>query len=245
VALETICILAGIFILASFIQGLTGFAFGLISVPLFALLFSAQEAVGMVAIAGTVLVLYSFFLHRKKVEFRKVIYLGFVSILFLPLGAYFLVSLPEDTVMVVLGTVIVLITLYSALFTAKSKLLMKKRGAGCTAAVISGLLGGAFTAPGPAMVVYLYTLDENRLQAKANVQFFFAMISFAILLTHIVSGTVNSAAIVRAVPFLPLVVIGTKLGVMLSYRLPVHIFRVLTDVGLILLGAYIAITSLV
>lgn len=242
--METILIVAGVFILASFIQGLTGFAFGLISVPLFAILFSAQEAVGMVAIAGSVLVLYSFFLHRKKVEFRKVIYLGIVSIVFLAPGAYFLVSLPEDTVMLVLGTVIVLITLYSALFTVKSKLLMQKKGAGFFAAAVSGLLGGAFTSPGPAMVVYLYTLDETRLQAKANVQFFFVMISLAILITHTISGTVNTVALTRAAPFLPAVLIGTKLGVMLSYRLPVHIFGVLTDVGLILLGAYIVITSL-
>jgi hypothetical protein len=239
-----ILILAGVFILASFIQGLTGFAFGLISVPLFALLFSAREAVGMVAISGSVLVLYSFFLHRKKVEFRKVIYLGLISILFLPLGAYFLVSLPEDTVMFVLGTVIVLLTVYSALFTEKSKRLMARKGSGFTAAAISGLLGGAFTAPGPAMVVYLYTLDEERLQAKANVQFFFAVISVAILTTHIVSGTVDSVALTRAVPFLPVVILGTKLGVMLSYRLPVRFFRVLTDIGLIVLGAYIVITSL-
>ncbi|MFW5914993.1 MAG: sulfite exporter TauE/SafE family protein [Planctomycetota bacterium] len=242
--LETIFILAGVFILASFIQGLTGFAFGLISVPLFAVLFSAREAVGMVAITGSVLVLYSFFLHRKNVEFRKVVYLGLISILFLPPGAYFLVSLPERTVMLVLGTVIVLLTIYSALFTEKSKQLMAKKGAGFTAAAVSGLLGGAFTSPGPAMVVYLYTLDESRLQAKANVQFFFAVISIAILSTHIVSGTVNSVALSRAAPFLPVVILGTKLGVMLSYRMPVRFFRVLTDIGLIFLGVYIIVTSL-
>lgn len=242
--LETIIILAAVFILASFIQGLTGFAFGLISVPLFAILFSAREAVGMVAISGSVLVFYSFFLHRRKVEYRKVVYLGLISILFLPLGAYFLVSLPEATVMFVLGMVIVLLTLYSALFTEKSKRLMTKKGSGFTAAAVSGLLGGAFTAPGPAMVVYLYTLDDERLQAKANVQFFFALISVAILTTHIVSGTVNSLALTRAAPFIPLAILGTKLGVMLSYRLPVRIFRVLTDIGLVVLGAYIVVTSL-
>ena len=242
--LETIILLAGVFILASFIQGLTGFAFGLISVPLFALLFSAREAVGMVAIAGSVLVLYSFFLHRNKVEYRKVVYLGLISIVFLPLGAYFLVSLPENTVMLVLGAVIVLLTVYSSLFTERSKRLMAMKGSGFIAAVISGLLGGAFTSPGPAMVVYLYTLDETRLQAKANVQFFFAMISVAILTTHIVSGTVNSVAFTRAAPFLPVVILGTKLGVMLSYRLPVRVFRLVTDIGLLLLGVYIVVTSL-
>jgi len=244
VTLETIMLLAGVFILASFVQGLTGFAFGLISVPLFALLFSAREAVGMVAISGSVLVLYSFFLHRKTVDFRKVVYLGIISILFLPLGAHFLVSLPEDTVMFVLGTVILLLTIYSALFTGNSKRLMGKKGSGFTAAAISGLLGGAFSAPGPAMVVYLYTLDEERMQAKANVQFFFAMISVAILTTHIVSGTVDSVAFTRAAPFLPVVILCTKLGVKLSYRLSVRVFRVLTDIGLIVLGAYIVISSL-
>jgi hypothetical protein len=121
---------------------------------------------------------------------------------------------------------------------------MKRRGAGFTASAVSGLLGGAFTSPGPAMVVYLYTLDETRMQAKANVQFFFVLISVAILITHLVSGTVNTVALTRAAPFLPVVLLGTKLGVVLSYKLPVRTFRIITDAGLVLLGAYIFLTSL-
>jgi uncharacterized membrane protein YfcA len=198
----------------------------------------------MVAVAGTVLVLYSFFLHRRRVEYRRVVPLGITSMLFLPAGAYFLISLPEDTVMAVLGAVIIALTLSSAIFSERSARLMERRGAGITAAAVSGLLGGAFTAPGPAMVVYLYTLEDSRLQAKADVQFFFAMISAAILATHIVSGTVNGVTLLRALPYLPAVILGTRAGVALSFRLPVRFFRWITDIALVGLGGYILVTSL-
>ena len=241
---STIVILAALFILASLIQGLTGFAFGLISVSVLAIIFSAQEAVGIVAIIGGVVILYSFFLPRKRVEYRKVLSLGLISILFIPAGSYFLVTIPERIVMVVLGTVIIMITIYSAFFSEKSKRFMSIRGAGFTAAMISGLLGGAFTSPGSIMVVYLYTLYDSRMQAKANIQFFFVLVSLAIITSHIISGAINTVALMRAAPFIPVVLIGTKLGVMLSHRLPVHVFRVLTDIGLVLLGGYIVATSL-
>lgn len=242
---STIIILAAIFLFASFIQGLTGFAFGLLSVSLFTILFSTREAVAIVAISGSILMSYSFFLHRKSVEYRKVFCLSMMSVVFIPLGAAFLVKLPETIVMASLGGIIVLIAVYSSLFADRSRKLMSRKGSGFIAAMISGLLGGAFTSPGPAMIVYLYTLDESRMQAKANVQFYFIIVSVVIVISHIVSGTIDSTACIRSLPFIPIIFLGTKIGVLLSKKLPVAVFKTITDIALVVLGAYILLSSLV
>jgi len=240
--LQTVLILGGVFAFASFVQGLTGFAFALICVPALSLIFSPKEAVGIVAALGPVIVIYNFLLHRKEVEYRRVYPLALFSLIFLPVGAFFLYTVPESAAMVSLGVVVILLTLSSVLFSEKSSAVLGTRAAGYGFAALSGILGGAFSAPSVAIVTYFYTSDRSRMRAKSNVQFFFASISLAILLTHLVGGTVNKTAVLRALPFVPVIFLFTRLGAVLSRRLPVRFFRLLTDASLVALGAYLVVT---
>lgn len=83
----TALLLTAIYIAASFIQGVTGFGFGLLSVPLVSLLFSPGDAVGMNAIVGTTNCVYAFVLLRKLVRYRQTVLLFFISAVFVPAGA--------------------------------------------------------------------------------------------------------------------------------------------------------------
>jgi len=173
-SIGSIVLLAALYTTASFVQGLTGFAYGLILVPMLSLLFTTPaQAVGSMIIAS----------GARAVLGRRDVALGFTA--------------------------------------------------------VSGVVAGAFSTPGPIIVGYLYATDENRMRAKANAQFFYVLITGIIIAAHAVGGGVNRLTLLYSLPFAPFVLVGTKLGAVLSKRLPVATFRTVTDVFLIGMGLYL------
>jgi uncharacterized membrane protein YfcA len=94
------------------------------------------------------------------------------------------------------------------------------------------------------MVAYFYTSDADRMRAKANTQFFFAATAAAGVATHAALGNINGFTLLRSVPFVPVVVLGTWAGVWLSGRIRPEVFRRLTDLFLMALGASLIVTNL-
>ena len=94
------------------------------------------------------------------------------------------------------------------------------------------------------MVAYLYATDSSRMRAKANVQFFFLTQSAAVLGSHFIAGSINSVTLLRSLPFVPLVLIGTKCGALLSRKIHVSLFRTITDILLMALGGYLLVNHL-
>jgi len=240
----TALILGGLYAVASFVQGLTGFAYGLILVPVLSLMFSAVGAVGMTAATAPFIIVYNYYLHRGHVEYRRITLLGVFSLIFVPVGVFALYNLPQQVIMGTLGAVVVVMTLFSVILEAGSRKAFGKRGVAYLFAAISGILGGAFTTPGPGMVAYLYTTDPSRMRAKANAQFYFVLITAGVVITHSFAGTFTQEALLRSLPFVPVILLFTWAGAALSGRLPVRVFRGVTDVFLIGMGSYVLLSSL-
>jgi hypothetical protein len=239
-----ILLLVFIYAAAGFVQGLTGFAFALIAVPFTALLGGVREAVGIVAFTATVIVLYSGFLHRRHFRLRRVLPLALAGMALIPPGILFLINLPEKTVMISLGGVVIGLTLFSRISGAVGQSLLAHPAVGYAFAALSGLLGGAFSTPGPTIVAYMYAADESPLRAKADIQLYFSLVSTAICVAHAVTGTMTPAIMLKGIPLVPLALLGTKAGVAFSERLPVKALRLVTDLSLIALGAFIIVSRL-
>lgn len=235
-----IVLLAALYTTASFVQGLTGFAYGLILVPMLSLLFTTPaQAVGMTAVSAMFQITYNYLLHREHVEYRRMILLAAVAIAFIPVGAVVLYSLPEGTVLSVLGLVVIGLTVGSMVIASGARAVLGRRDVALGFTAVSGVVAGAFSTPGPIIVGYLYATDENRMRAKANAQFFYVLVTGIIIAAHAVGGGVNRVTLLQSLPFAPFVLLGTKLGAVLSKRLPVSTFRTVTDVFLIGMGLYL------
>jgi hypothetical protein len=240
-----IALLTALYLIGGFIQGLTGFAYGLLVVPALSLVYPTPEAVGLTILPGGAVVAYNFYLHRHGIEYRRILRFGLAGIVVLPLGAYFLYALPQQVVTGVLGGVVVALTVWNITMVEHSRRTLAKPGIGYVFTAISGLLGGAFTTPGPGMVAYLYASDPDRMRAKSNVQFYFVVISAGILIVHLVAGTINSSVAARSLPFLPVVMAGVFLGAWLLGKVDAAKFKLVTDVALIVVGLYLALGALI
>ena len=233
-----------IFFLAGFVQGLTGFAFALLAVPLLSLFGSLKAAVGLMATVGFVIILYSCYLHRREVEVKRILPLALVAVACIPLGAIFLIQAPERIATIALGVVVMALALSSMKVEEERLKVLQPRWIGYLFSAVSGLLGGAFSAPGPIVVAYLNATEPSPLKAKANTQLFFTFTSVGLFLTHLLGGTITLTIVMQALPLISLSMAGTHLGVRLSTLLPTRVLRNLIDGGLVLLGGYLIVSRL-
>ena len=233
-----------IYIIASFTQGVTGFGFGVFATPMISLVFSPGVAVGMNAVLGTVNCTYNYFLLREYVDYKKSAKLFAVSLLFIPLGAYFLVSVMEEIVFLAMGTMVVVVTLHSMQqHRVKADSIVYTK-LGFVFPVLAGSVAGAFAAPGPILAPYMFAREKDPFVAKANLQFIFSLMSIIIIASHTVAGNLSVDTLLLSLPYIPLVFLFTKIGAAVSFKLKKELFRRVEYSALLLLGAYLIFQNL-
>ncbi len=163
-----------ILILAYVIRGITGFGSGLISVPLLALELPLTTVVPLILLTDFTASLALGGLHLQKVawsEIRRLLLAGAVGVL---IGAQLLVSLPRESLLLVLGTVVIAFALRTLLSRQTPLPPISPRWAWPT-----GLLGGTISAlfgtGGPPYVMYLTRriVDKGVMRATLSGLFFF------------------------------------------------------------------------
>lgn len=228
-----------IYIIASFTQGLIGFGFGVFSLPLVAMIFTPGIAVGMNAILGTVNCVYNYILLRDRVNYKKSFGVFFVGVIFIPFGVYFLVSVDEHIVFMVMGIMIILVTLNSTRRKTVNGESVMYGKYGYIFPVLAGMVAGAFVAPGPILAPYMFAKEKDPYVARANLQFIFSMMSIVIITSHIIAKNMTVETSLKALPYIPVVFIFTKIGSWYSFRIKKEVFEHIIGIALFLLGLYI------
>ena len=240
----TVAQLCGIFVLAGFVQGFAGFAYGLISLPLLSLLFPPLFAVGVVSVSGIVIIGYNALLHRRYLRLRPILPLVLVAAVFVPIGAFFVVEIPVSIVSVGIGGLVIALAALDLFSAERQPAVFRYRWMAVLLSGIAGLLGGAFSTPGPAVIAYLYGREPSRIVAKAEIQLFFFLLGFFTIVAQSLRGTIDRGNALLAALFVPLVVLSVTAGARLSFVVPPSRYRATTSAMLMLFGAVILIRSL-
>ncbi len=160
--------LGGALSCAGFIQSLTGFGFGLVSMSLLPLFMSVKEAAAISTVFSFLATITTFIRHAHDYNWR----LGFgffLSVcLGVPVGVFFLEKTAEPLLLHILGTVMLVICarefLWKKKLTAFPKMLVLPFG------MFSGALSGAFNLGGIPTVAYAYAHTWSRGQIMAFLQ---------------------------------------------------------------------------
>lgn len=243
-SLITVAELSGIFAFAGFVQGFSGFAYGLISLPLLSLVFPPIFAVGIVSVSGIIIIGYNALLHRRYLRFRPVLPLVAIAALFVPIGAFFIAEIPESIVSVGIGCLVILLAGLDLLSAERQPAIFRYRWMAILLSSVAGLLGGAFSTPGPAVIAYLYGRESSRIVAKAEIQLFFFLITLFVIAAQTVRGTIERGNAVLALLFVPLVLLAVTAGARLSFVVPPRRYRAVTSAMLVLLGTVLLVRSL-
>lgn len=163
-----------VILLGSFTQGLTGFGLALVSVPLLSLLIDVKTAIPLAGIFGWLVTFPIVIKMHRHIQWKMAIALFLGSIPGSFMGADLLKRLPAPYILVSMGFVLVISSLYS--FFANKQL--KKSSPAYLAlgtGFLSGALGASVGEPGPPTIAFLSLQPWRSDETKSTLVFFFML----------------------------------------------------------------------
>ena len=151
-------------IIASFIQRVSGFGFGIFVMMFFPFFLpSYGESVMLSGLLAGSTALMIAIRNRKYIRWRLMGLVTFSNVLFSFVATEYMRSLSNDVLKQCLGVVLILISLYFLFGEGRMGRIFKSNPAQVTIGSVSGVMGGMFAMPGPPLVLYcISTLEDKR-----------------------------------------------------------------------------------
>lgn len=231
--LETIA-LATIVLIAGFLQGLTGFGFGLIALPLLGFFIGIKTIIPLIILLALFISLTLSIQLRSSIHLKSIYALMAATIPGIPLGVYTLKHVSAADLSIGLGILMIAFTSYQLWIKPKPREL----GLAPTllAGFVSGVVGGSIGAGGPPVIVYSTLQPWSKDQAKATLAFYFFVSGGCIALTHAFSGMITSEVRHLFLISLPALAVGIFAGTKAYTKLSDHGYKKLAFVLVFILG---------
>lgn len=166
---------AGVILLGTFVQGLTGFGLALVSVPLLSLLLDVKQAVPVAGLFGWMITFPLVYKMRQHVQWRTCLIMVAGSLPGSWLGANLLKLMPAKWILVVMGIVLIASSIHSLRKKKSHKGGEPSTLLSALAGFFSGTLGASVGEPGPPVIAYSSMQPWTADQVKASLLFFFML----------------------------------------------------------------------
>lgn len=230
-------------LLASLIQGITGFGFALIAVPLLSLfipeLRNITPIIVIYSLLTNVIIVYK---SRRYIDLKKIIPLIIFGIIATPIGTYILLYVNVSTLKIIIGLIIT-ITAFAMLKNFKIKIKNQGISYGIVG-LLSGFLNGSTGLSGPPVVLFLTNQNTDKDVFRANLTFYGVATNIFAIILFIAEGVVNTSVINFTILYLPALIIGVFGGIILSAKINETLFKKLTIYLIAFLGLYTAISAI-
>lgn len=221
--------------LAGLIQGLTGFGFALVAVPIMTIFLSPKKVIPIVLIHAILIILVLLYQARKWIDLKRIWPLMIAGIVGLPFGTYLLIFLKVGTLKVLIGSVIVLFAL--AFLKGFKKEIKSEKLAFAPVGFISGLLAGSTMMGGPPVILFFTNQGLNKNAFRANIVCYFVILSFAAIPVYVAGGLITKEVIKYAIWLLPAMICGGIIGIKLSRVVEEQLFQKIVLIILIVAGS--------
>ena len=160
-------------IVASFIQRVSGFGFGIFVMMFFPFFLpSYGESVMLSGLLAGSTALMIAVKNWKYIRWRMMWIVTFFNLLFSFIATEYMLSLSNDVLKQCLGVVLTLIALYFLFGEGRMGRIFKSKPAQITIGSVSGVMGGMFAMPGPPVVLYCISTLEDKKEYVATLQAF-------------------------------------------------------------------------
>lgn len=223
-----------IVIAAGFLQGLTGFGFLLIALPLLGFFIGIKTLIPLLILLALCISIFLSIQLRQSINYRNTAVLMAATLPGIPLGVYVLTHVSAQTLSIGLGILMIGFTTYQ--FIAKPK--PRKLGwiSTAIAGFSSGVIAGSIGAGGPPVIIYSTLQPWNKDQGKATLAFYFAVSGACVAATHAYTGLITAEIRHMFLISLPALALGVFLGTVAYKRLSDHGYRKLAFILVFILG---------
>ncbi len=219
-----------------------GFGDALVSMPLLALFLPVSEVVSPLVAANSITTsLLIVGQDWRAINWRNLWRLILFAMLGIPVGMWWLEHANEQMVKLILGGVILGFALYSLI---RPRLFLRSDSALWLFAFLSGVLGGAYNAFGPPLVIYGALRRWGPQEFRSTMQGYILPLSVFILVSHFVRGF-DGGQVSRCYLFsLSFSVIAVFIGRSIHARFEGEGFRKAIFVMLIAIAALLIVRSI-
>ncbi len=203
-------------------QGLTGFGFGLVVVPVFLLVLNVRDTVVVSTLLAAASVAVLSLRVWREVPWRVVALLLAGSVVGMPLGLAVLLLAPQNALR--LGVGLAVIVMAGALARGV-RIADQGLATELVVGLASGILRTSTSLSGPPVVLYLQSRGYPPEQFRAALVMFFLVGSVASIGAFFGAGAISGTALVAAAVALPAVFAGIWTGDRLLGRVDATLFR--------------------
>lgn len=195
---------------AGIVRGFTGFGAAIMQAPVFALLYTAPEAVATMVALGTVASLQLLPGAVRQADWRQVAPITALAWVTIPLGSLVLLTLDPDVMRRIIAGIVLAMVL----------LLMSGRrypfapgvfSAGAVGAV-SGGINGATGVGGPPVILYMLAGPHNAATIRASMISYYTFLNGGTCLILVYHGVFTLEIVLRALALLPVQIASLMLG---------------------------------
>ena len=220
--------------LAGIIQGLTGFGFGIVVVPILTIFISPKLVAPVTLINATVLNTLIVQRTYQHVDLKRIWPLILSGLAGVPVGTWILVHADVDILRVYIG---IATTLIAVIFLAGfQRQVQHEKLAFVPIGITSGVMSGSINMSGPPVILFFTNQGMARQVFRATIVAYFLILSLSTYPWIALGGLLTKEALLTAVIVSPALVAGGLIGNRLVPRVDEAAVRHLTLVIVLLAG---------
>ena len=223
-----------IFMVAGFTQGVTGFGFGLLAIPLLSLFIDIKTAVPLCSLLGILVTAFLSLRLRKHIDRRKILPLLFGCIPGVAVGTLVLKKAPTELLSVLMGVMLIAYALYR--LTGKQQPRSIDSRWAYAAGFFTGAISSAFSAGGPPTIIYTTLRGWDKNEIKATLSGFFLTGGLTVVTAHALTGLTTSLVLHYFLLSAPVVIGGVFIGSLLYDRIDTSVYLKLLQFLLLAMG---------
>lgn len=227
--------------LAAIVRGFSGFGFSLLAITALSLIYTPAEIVPsifMLEIAASLNLLPSIW---KDIHWKSLLPLMLGCLIATPFGVWALATVPAAPMQLALSIFVLIATaLLARGFALKT---MPGPIASTAAGAASGLANGAFGIGGPPVILFYFASPAGNIAGRASMIVFFIFTDVIGLANQSVHGLITQGAALRALFYLPALLLGVWLGARSFKSVDQGLFRKIVLAILAVLAVMIAVKA--
>ena len=208
---------------AALVQGATSFGFSLIALPLLGLIFELKVVVPTLVLFSIVLNLIILIKLKVRPNLKEIGLLTVFAIMFIPVGVRLLLYVEESILK--FGISILLIGIALIMLKGYKLNIKNKTTSYIITGILSGILNGAVSLSGPPVVVLLANDNKNKVEFRSSLTFLFFTLNIVTVILYYNKGLFNNPTLISMVTLLPVMVVGTFIGIYFGNRIDDHKFK--------------------
>ncbi|MFZ5944603.1 MAG: sulfite exporter TauE/SafE family protein [Bacillota bacterium] len=214
---------AVVVILASGLQSITGFGFGVTAVPLFLIFLDAKTSVSLSVVISFFSVSILAHQVRESLSYNLVKNILIGAAIGIPMGVYVFYHFNLQSLKLLISIAVIIISFI--LFTGYRFKIKEGRAIDICVGIISGIMTPSMGMPGPPVVLFFNNKQVEKSAFRATFAFYNAVVYVPSILFMLFLGSLSKIFIIKALSLVPVALIGGYIGRKIFPHVPQEYFQ--------------------